>query len=267
MPAPLRDVPREAIELIKSFEGIPDGDPSTVNIDAYLDPLGIWTIGWGHAIRAPGGNGWLRDPANLSVARSLYPGGITKQQAETLLAGDLLDTARDVLRLVKVDLDDGQLGALIAFTFNLGAGNLGTSTLLKKLNGGDLAGAADQFLAWNKGRINGVLQPLAGLTRRRTAERALFLGEDWRAASGARGAAPKKKRAAKKAAGKNAAVKKAAVKKTDAKKAAVKKTAAKKAGASPAPGKKAAKAPARTTRATALPPAPPAKRPRRQTTR
>ena len=45
MPTALRDVPQEGIELIKSFEGIPDGDPTTVRINAYLDPVGIWTIG------------------------------------------------------------------------------------------------------------------------------------------------------------------------------------------------------------------------------
>jgi GH24 family phage-related lysozyme (muramidase) len=196
MPAPLRDVPDEALELIKSFEGIPDGDPDTVNIDAYIDPVGIWTIGWGHAIAHQGG--WLRGAENKAVARSLYPGGITKVQAETLLRGDLLDSARDVLRLVKVGLDDGQFGALVSFAFNLGAGNLGQSTLCRMLNSGDYGGAADQFLRWNMGTINGVKKPLAGLTRRRGAERALFLGEDWRAAAGVRG---RKVLAAKKNAG------------------------------------------------------------------
>jgi lysozyme len=181
MPAALRDAPDEAIEMIKSFEGVPDGDPTTVNLDAYLDPVGIWTIGWGHAIPAPSG-GWLRGPENKATARSLYPGGITLAQADALLRGDLVDSCRDVLRLVKVDLNDGEFGALVSFTFNLGAGSLGQSTLLRLLNAGDRAGAADQFLVWNKGRVNGVLQPMKGLTRRRTAERALFLGLDWRAA-------------------------------------------------------------------------------------
>lgn len=46
MPAALRDPPDEAVELIKAFEGIPDGDPSTINIDAYLCPAGVWAIGW-----------------------------------------------------------------------------------------------------------------------------------------------------------------------------------------------------------------------------
>ena len=66
MPAALRDVPREGIELIKSFEGIPDGDPTTVRIDAYLDPVGIWTIGWGHAITHNGR--FLRGAQNKAVA-------------------------------------------------------------------------------------------------------------------------------------------------------------------------------------------------------
>ena len=182
MPAPLRDVPQEGIELIKSFEGIPDGDPSTVNLDAYLDPIGIWTIGWGHAITVPGG--FLRGPENKPKARAMYPGGITIAQAETLLRGDLVDTARDVLNMSRVSLDDGQYAALVSFAFNAGGGNLRQSTLLRKLNAGDFAGAADQFLVWNKARKNGVLVELPGLTRRRRAERALFLGEDWRAASG-----------------------------------------------------------------------------------
>jgi len=181
MTAPLRDVPQEGIELIKSFEGIPDGDPSTVNLDAYLDPVGIWTIGWGHAITYHGE--FLRGPQNRGVARALYPGGITLEQAEMLLRGALVSFARDVLRLAKVPLDDGQFAALVSFAFNCGSGNLGSSTLLRNLNRGDYAGAAEQFLAWNKARKSGVLVELPGLTRRRRAERALFLGEDWRVAS------------------------------------------------------------------------------------
>lgn len=118
--------------------------------------------------------------------RALYPGGITIEQAEMPLRGELVNFARDVLRLAKVPLDDGQFAALVSFAFNCGSGNLASSTLLRKLNQGDYAGAADQFLAWNKARKNGVLVELPGLTRRRRAERALFLGEDWRAVSALR---------------------------------------------------------------------------------
>ena len=196
MPTPLRDVPDEGVELIKAFEGIPDGDPSTVNIDAYLDPVGIWTIGWGHAIPYKGE--WLRGAQNKAVARALYPGGITRVQAEALLRGDLIDTTANVARLVRVPISDRQFGALVAFAFNVGAGALGKSTLLRKLNAGDVAGAADQFLVWNKGRIGGLLKELPGLTRRRRAERALFLSEDWRAAGAVRGGRQRGKTAAAK---------------------------------------------------------------------
>jgi lysozyme len=179
--APLRDVPQEAVELIKSFEGIVDGDPRTVNLDAYLDPVGIWTIGWGHAVRFRGQ--FLRGAENRGLARALYPGGITRAQAELLLRADLVDFASNVQALVKVSLGDSAFGALVSFAFNVGVGALAQSTLLRKLNARDRAGAADQFLVWNKGRKNGVLVELPGLTRRRRAERAMFLGLDWRAAA------------------------------------------------------------------------------------
>jgi lysozyme len=272
MPAPLRDVPQEAVDLIKSFEGIPDGDPSTVNIDAYLCPADVWTIGWGHAIMDGGAQ--LKGAANKARARALYPGGITREQAEALLRGDLVPRAASVSSLLGVTLSDGQFGALIGLVFNIGAGNLGASTLLRKLNAGDLAGAADQFMAWDKARVNGVLQPLAGLTRRRRAERAMFLGQDWRAAAApsvSRGrsvtlqvlpvpeapadqaaAAPARKAPAKKAPARKVAAKKAAPKA-----AAVKRVVPKKAVAA----KGSAKPRARTTTPKAPPPAPTAKRP------
>ncbi len=250
MPAPLRDVPQQGIELIKSFEGIPDGDPSSVNIDAYLCPAGVWTIGWGHAL--VDGGAQLKGVANKARARALYPGGITREQAEALLRGDLIPRAASVSSLLKVGVDDSQFAALIALVFNIGAGNLAASTLLRKLNAGDAAGAADQFLAWDKARVNGVLQPLAGLTRRRKAERAMFLGQDWRAVAATRSrgrpamlpvpempaedvaALRKIKAAAKAKAAKKAAAalpKAALVKRAAAKKAPVKRATARKSAA------------------------------------
>ncbi|MFO1292984.1 MAG: lysozyme [Rubrivivax sp.] len=181
MPTALRETPPEAVALIKSFEGLPDGDPATVNLDAYLDPLGIWTIGWGHVVLWQGRP--LKGADNKALARRLYPGGISVAQAEALLRADLLDRSPSLLHLVQVPLDDGQFGALMSFAFNCGLANLGGSTLLRLLNAGRFAAAAEQFLLWNKGRKNGVLVELPGLTRRRRAERAMFLGQDWRAAS------------------------------------------------------------------------------------
>lgn len=159
-----------AVDLIKFYEGILDGDKSTANYDAYLDPIGIWTIGWGHALRGADGH-FLKGEENRANAKAQYPNGLTLAEAEALLRDDLTANAKSVLAMVTVDVTDNELGGLTSFAFNVGIGNLRTSTLLKKLNAGDKAGAADQFLVWN--RAGG--QVLAGLTKRRASERELFL--------------------------------------------------------------------------------------------
>ena len=132
-------------ELIKSFEGL--------ELEAYLCPADIWTIGYGHT-------------GNVKEGDS-----ITKAEAEALLDKDLRTFRNGVKRLVKVPLNENQFGALVSFAYNLGLGSLQNSTLLKMLNAGDYTGAADQFLRWNKsgGKV------LTGLVRRREAERAVFL--------------------------------------------------------------------------------------------
>ena len=248
MPAPLRDVPQDAIELIKAFEGIPDGDPSTVGLDAYICPAGVWTIGWGHAIMDGGKQ--LTGPGNKARARALYPGGITRDQAEALLRGDLVPRAASLFSVLKVTLNDGQFGALMALVFNIGAGNLAASTLLRKVNAGDFAGAAEQFLVWDKARVNGVLQPLPGLTRRRRAERALFLGQDWRTAA-----------AVGVTRGRAASLGVLPVPEAPADQTVPKKTARKTPAKMPAAKKSAPTPRARTTTPKAPPPAPTAKRP------
>ena len=165
----MHDINQKAIDLIKSYEGIPDGDPATVNIDPYLDPVNIWTIGWGHAIRY--GGRFLKGEADRAQMHALYPEGITLAQAEALLHADLIDTGRDVSTMLAVEVSDNEFGALTSFAFNLGSGNLRSSTLLKKLNAGDRAGAADQFTRW----VYADGKMLPGLVKRRAAERALFL--------------------------------------------------------------------------------------------
>jgi GH24 family phage-related lysozyme (muramidase) len=140
----------KGIALIKQFEGC--------KLTAYQDSVGVWTIGYG----------WTQ-PVDGKPIRA---GKTIKQEtAERLLKTGLVSYESDVSRLVKVGLTQGQFDALVSFTYNLGARSLSTSTLLRKLNAGDYAGAADEFLRWNKadGKV------LNGLTRRREAERALFL--------------------------------------------------------------------------------------------
>ena len=146
----LRELNQDTLELIKSFEG---WYPK-----AYKDPVGIWTIGYGHTDMA----GPPKVTPNLTL---------TREEGEELLRRDLKKYQAGVERLVKVSLNDNQYGALVSFTYNLGEGNLGKSTLLRKLNQGDYIGASKEFAKWDKagGKV------LKGLTRRREAERVLFL--------------------------------------------------------------------------------------------
>ena len=139
----------EGVNLIKSFEGM--------ELEAYLDAVDVWTIGYGHTKTA--------EPGMV----------ITEAQAEELLREDLAEFEEAVTEAVQVSINFNQFSALVSFCFNLGADSLFQSTLLKLLNQGDFQGAADQFPRWNK--AGG--QELEGLTRRRKAERALFLGQDW----------------------------------------------------------------------------------------
>jgi len=140
----------KGIALIKQFEGC--------KLTAYQDSVGVWTIGYG----------WTQPVDGKPIRAGMT---IKQETAERLLKTGLVSYESDVSRLVKVGLTQEQFDALVSFTYNLGARSLSTSTLLRKLNAGDYAGAADEFLRWNKagGKV------LNGLTRRREAERALFL--------------------------------------------------------------------------------------------
>jgi GH24 family phage-related lysozyme (muramidase) len=96
---------------------------------------------------------------------------ISEADGEALLAHELLSFERSVDKLITAELTQVMFDALVSFTYNLGSGNLQSSTLRMKLNRGNYEGAADEFPKWRKagGRV------LQGLVRRRIAERKLFL--------------------------------------------------------------------------------------------
>lgn len=136
--------------LIESLEGL--------ELVAYPDQRGIWTIGFGHV-----------DPAVVKKGLTC-----TEAEADAWLALDLHTAESAVNRLVKAPLTQNQFDALVSLTFNIGQGNFLESTVLKKLNltiPTDYAGAADAILMWN--RTAGEVNP--GLMRRREAEKALFM--------------------------------------------------------------------------------------------
>lgn len=138
------------VDAIKEHEGL--------RLVAYLDSVGVWTIGYGDT--------------GPDVVKGLT---ITKAQAEERLRKRLVEFEGYVNRAVKVKLTQNQFDALVSLVYNIGPTNFNSSTLLRKLNAGDYAGAADQFLVWNKGRVGGKLQVIDGLTNRRKKERQLFV--------------------------------------------------------------------------------------------
>ncbi|AXW96847.2 lysozyme [Cronobacter sakazakii] len=140
----------KGLALIKEFE--------SCQLKAYRCPAGVWTIGYG----------WTQPVDGKPVRAEME---IDMPTAERLLKTGLIGYENDVMKLVRVKLSQAQFDALVSFTYNVGSRNFSTSTLLKKLNAGDYAGAADEFLRWNKSRG----KVLNGLVRRRAAERELFL--------------------------------------------------------------------------------------------
>jgi len=137
------------LALVKEFEGC--------RLTAYPDPGtggDPWTIGWGH------------------TGSDVYPGlTITQARADELFEKDMQKFIDGVKRLVVVPMTNGQFGALVSFAYNCGLGALGSSSLLKYFNQKQIQAAADEFPKWNKAA--GKVMP--GLTRRRKAERELFL--------------------------------------------------------------------------------------------
>ena len=131
-------------DLIKKWEGL--------RLEAYLCTAGVPTIGYGHTKGVKLGDVCTEDLANQ------------------WLLEDMLEASEAIDRLVKVPLNNNQYGALTSFVFNLGWGNLQTSTLLKMLNEGKYMEASNQFLRWNK--VKGVTS--TGLSNRRAEEMKLF---------------------------------------------------------------------------------------------
>lgn len=140
----------KGISLIKEFEGC--------RLTAYQDSVGVWTIGYG----------WTQPVDGKPIRAGMT---INQETAERLLKTGLVSYEADVSKMLKVGVSQCQFDALVSFCYNLGAKSLSSSTLMRKLNAGDVNGAADEFLRWNKAGGN----VLAGLTRRREAERSLFL--------------------------------------------------------------------------------------------
>jgi lysozyme len=166
-------IDERAVNLIKKYEGLHDGDLHQIGLQPKPDPIGIWTAGWGRALRDPDSGRFLTLAGGPEDRGEAYRQchGLDEAKADLWLAEDLREFADDVQALVRVDTNESQFGALVSFAYNVGLGNLKSSTLLKKLNAGDYKGAASEFPKWTKARG----KVLPGLVKRRDAERRLFL--------------------------------------------------------------------------------------------
>lgn len=138
------------MDLIKRFEGC--------ELEAYRDAVGVWTIGYGHTAQAG-------PPAP-------FPGQkITQAEAEALLRRDLASYEAAVRSCVGREPSQAQFDAMTSLCYNIGPGAFRGSSVVRRFNDGDDRAAADAFLMWNKagGKV------LRGLTKRRNAEREMFL--------------------------------------------------------------------------------------------
>ena len=140
---------QEGISLIKSFEGC--------ELTAYRCSADVPTIGYGHTAGVSDGD------------------TCTQEEAETMLAEDLVEFEDYVKNYVESELEQNEFDALVAWTYNLGPANLKESTMLKELNSGNFEEVPRQMKRWN--RAGG--EVLDGLIRRREAESRLFKGEAW----------------------------------------------------------------------------------------
>lgn len=142
-------IPLSAVELIADSEGL--------RLKAYRCPAGILTCGWGETAGIAAHTVW------------------TKAEADSRLCGSIDEYASQVKALCTDEPTENELGAMTSLAYNIGVKAFAKSTVLKAHNRGDAQSASRAFGLWNKARVNGTLQELAGLTARRAAESALYL--------------------------------------------------------------------------------------------
>jgi len=150
-PPPILRVTPAGKRLIKRAEGFRSAP--------YICAAGVATIGWGSTI----------DACGLPVTLDHPP--ITRRYAQKLFDRDLALFGHGVRKLVLFDINKNQYSALVSLAYNIGLGRFRASTLLSKLNRGDIGGCAGEFWKWR--RANGVI--LKGLVIRRELEKNMFL--------------------------------------------------------------------------------------------
>jgi len=148
-------ISEEGLSLIKKFEGCPVDQDG--NCYAYQDVVGVWTIGFGRTKDVKEGD------------------KMTKDEAVYLLEEEMMEYEGYINDLVEVPLEQNQFDALVSWVYNLGSGNLQSSTMLRVLNEGKYEEVPAQIRRWNKagGEV------YEGLVKRRESEAVMFMGGEW----------------------------------------------------------------------------------------
>ena len=151
---------QNTLDLVKRFEGL--------HLKAYKDPVGVWTICYGHT--------------SMAGKPEVVPGmRLTRAECEAILRRDLEKFAKQVEKAIKPEilkrLNENQFGALVSFAFNVGIGNLKRSSVLRAVNAGRFDDVPRLLMRWTKARDRrtGILRVLRGLVRRRRAEGRLWM--------------------------------------------------------------------------------------------
>lgn len=160
---------KSGLELIKEFESLHDGDLSTIGLQPKMDPIGIWTEGYGRAMRDINGN-FIKGAAKkeLAYARITIHNAV---EAERALLQDLVMFERIVTTKIKKELNQNQFDALVSYVYNTG----GSSTLYTLINNNASKEAIYNWFTTKYISADGVKLP--GLVRRRKAEATLYFKE------------------------------------------------------------------------------------------
>jgi lysozyme len=164
----------KGLDLIKNYESLHDGDLTMIGLQPKMCPAGIWTVGYGRALRNPNTGSYLKGLKDKAMAYSMYP-NLTESQAVDMLDEDC-DQREKMVNSLNLDINQDQFDALVSFVYNVGFNRLKTSTLLKRIWAkASPGGIYEAFLRWNKSTVAGELKELPGLTYRRQSEAELFI--------------------------------------------------------------------------------------------
>lgn len=168
----------KGLTLIKHFESLHDGDLTQIGCQPKMDPVGIWTIGWGHALWNSSKNEWYRGVKDKAVVYALYP-GMSREAADLMLLHDIISYEQAVLKMIgRRDLSDDQFSALVSFCYNCGTtykNAVGISRPFKLWSLVDRGvSGSELYNYWKDSVITSGGRVLPGLIRRRKAEAILY---------------------------------------------------------------------------------------------